>query len=738
MDDDDAAVQNETLQTAEGLNANSEFDNIDPMDTSPTLDKNENNSFKVDESDADADTAAGGSTTSMTGSGNEFDNTDTVLDENTSENMITDSSMNGNMDVPGLVSGAEEARQAIEMLRGDDVAGRVAAVQRLESIATVLGERRTREELVPFLTESVDDEDEVLFALADALGKLIPFVGGKQFAHVILQPLELLLTVEESTVRDKAIESTMAVADMMEQNQFRQQYAEMISRLATKEWFTARMSSCGLIASSLLRTSRETQDLFVQQFAALCRDDAPMVRRVAAQHLGTLLTNLIQGLGAEAISQGGVVESTVIPLYEELASNDQDSVRLQTAENCVAFGKAIGTLCSQSSESSNNNNIEDSNTLVKRILPLVIATIDDRSWRVRWTAASKFADVVAAFSDLSGAVDSLITAYEKLLQDPEAEVRTAATFNLAEVAHCKALVSATPSDSMDVVSSDDTTPQKQITVAERLVKRIASLTEDESEHVRAALATVATELAPIVGKDATIAQIVPPVLNLLRDSASEVRLNLISSLSSLNEVIGVDLLTQTLIGAIEDLAKDPKWRTRLSIIQHIPLLAKQMGKEFFSEKLSSLSVGWLGDPISTIRLAAANNLKELTLIFGAEWSTVYLVPSIVELRRHQSYLHRLTAVQACALLSTAMTSEVARTWLLPMVLEMASDNVPNIRFNVAKALETMAPVCGKNVSDEQIRPVLSLLAEDSDRDVRFFAVKSLEAIEKEFGTLKHS
>ena len=138
-----------------------------------------------------------------------------------------------------------------------------------------------------------------------------------------------------------------------------------------------------------------------------------MVRRVAAQHLGTLLTNLIQSIGAEAIAQGGVVESTVIPLYEELASNDQDSVRLQTAENCVAFGKAIGTLGSNASD-----NTEDSNTLVKRILPLVIATIDDRSWRVRWTAASKFADVVAAFSDLTGTVDSLITAYEKLLQDP--------------------------------------------------------------------------------------------------------------------------------------------------------------------------------------------------------------------------------------------------------------------------------------------------------------------------------
>lgn len=52
-----------------------------------------------------------------------------------------------------------------------------------------------QQELVPFLTESVDDEDEVLVALAIALGKLIPFVGGKQYAYVILQPLELLLTV---------------------------------------------------------------------------------------------------------------------------------------------------------------------------------------------------------------------------------------------------------------------------------------------------------------------------------------------------------------------------------------------------------------------------------------------------------------------------------------------------------------------------------------------------------------
>jgi hypothetical protein len=43
------------------------------------------------------------------------------------------------------LSEGEEARQAIDMLRGDDVSARVAAASRLESVASVLGQERTRE-----------------------------------------------------------------------------------------------------------------------------------------------------------------------------------------------------------------------------------------------------------------------------------------------------------------------------------------------------------------------------------------------------------------------------------------------------------------------------------------------------------------------------------------------------------------------------------------------------------------
>jgi serine/threonine-protein phosphatase 2A regulatory subunit A len=191
----------------------------------------------------------------------------------------------------------------------------------------------------------------------------------------------------------------------------------MVSRLATNEWFTARISSAALIATAYTRLKEEDQKEFLSNYCSLCRDDTPMVRRVASQYLGQMLETVIQVSGRTCLQKYGTVTTLFIPLYEELASNDQpDSVRLQTTGNCVAFGRGIGQVIQDGTYQ------ESEIALVNRVLPLIVATIDDRSWRVRWTAASKFAQVICAFDPVPNAMDSLVPAYEKLLQDPEAEV----------------------------------------------------------------------------------------------------------------------------------------------------------------------------------------------------------------------------------------------------------------------------------------------------------------------------
>jgi hypothetical protein len=130
-----------------------------------------------------------------------------------------------------------------------------------------------------------------------------------------------------------------------------------------------------------------------------------------------MLETVIQVSGRTCLQENGTVTTLFIPLYEELASSDQpDAVRLQTTENCVSFGRGIGEVIQDGAYRVSEI------ALVNRVLPLIVATIDDRSWRVRWTAASKFALVICAYDPIPHAMDSLVPAYEKLLQDPEAEV----------------------------------------------------------------------------------------------------------------------------------------------------------------------------------------------------------------------------------------------------------------------------------------------------------------------------
>ena len=49
----------------------------------------------------------------------------------------------------------------IDELRNDDVQNRLNSIKKLSTISLALGEERTRSELIPFLTDTIYDEDEV-------------------------------------------------------------------------------------------------------------------------------------------------------------------------------------------------------------------------------------------------------------------------------------------------------------------------------------------------------------------------------------------------------------------------------------------------------------------------------------------------------------------------------------------------------------------------------------------------
>ncbi|KAK5988858.1 Protein phosphatase PP2A regulatory subunit A [Cladobotryum mycophilum] len=565
----------------------------------------------------------------------------------------------------------------IDELKHDDVLLRLNAIHRLSTIALALGAERTRDELIPFLDESVEDEDEVLVALSEELGGFIEYVGGPAWGH--------------------AVESLNKICEQLAPQQVEEFFIPLTIRLAKADWFTSKVSGCGLFTAPYKKVSPPVQEQLRQQFSLLVHDETPMVRRQAASNLSKFVKEM----------PAAIVIDEMIPLFQHLVQDDQDSVRLLTVEVLISIAEGVPK------EQQSSHGV---------LLTSLRNLIEDKSWRVRYMIADRFEKIAKAVDEEVVSRD-LVPAFVKLLKDNEAEVRTAIA---GQIPGFCALVDR------DVLLND-------------IMSTIEDLVSDTSQHVRAALGTQISGLAPILGKQETIDHLLPMFLQMLKDEFPEVRLHIISKLELVNQVIGIDLLSQSLLPAIVHLAEDKQWRVRLAIIEYIPLLASQLGVKFFDEKLSNLCMGWLGDTVFSIREAATHNLKKLTEVFGVEWASEAIIPKVMAMGNHPNYLYRMTTCFAISTLASVVSIEVIAKSILPMLDKMVEDDIPNIRFNVAKTYSVLihalqrlpdegtlytleqqgspaaASPRGTELIQQRVVPNLSKLQKDDDVDVRYFA-----------------
>ena len=618
--------------------------------------------------------------------------------------------------------------QLIDDLRSPDLPTRLHAFHSLPLISTALGPLRTREELIPYLNEFIDDDDEVLLVLATQLALLIDGIGGTPFAHALLLPLEHLAATEEAAVRDKAVASITRLIDVMQDVQLEHYILPLIKKLTFAEWFTSRISAAALYPHVYAKAAEKHRKDLRAGFIKLCTDDTPMVRRAAVSHLGSLC----------AVVDYASVKAELFPVFQRLSKDEQDSVRLLTINSAVHIAKVF--------KAADN---------VVKMLPVLFFLCEDKSWRVRYMVADKFCELSTAMGGQEVKSDELVDKYVRLLQDEEAEVRTAAAQRVGEVSK---LVGAGQSIKK-LLSPPGRSP-------------LQALVKDSSQYVRAALASTMMSMTSVLKKKDTIELVVPLFLTLLKDSNSEVRLNLISRLDSINDVMNVEQLSASLLPAIMELAADPKWRVRLQIIDHVPSLARQLGHEFFDAKLSELCMNWLGDSVYSIREAATGNLTKLVHVYGVDWAKANIVPKVVALGAHRSYLYRLTAVFAMGDMAAILGSGVVVRQFVPVLAQLAVDPVPNVRFNTVKVIMQLAQSgrlglgggaggggggggeekeekagvsmgatamsdvgsaseVEKKEAVAKLLPIVTNLQQDNDNDVKYYAALAIPALQAE-------
>lgn len=360
----------------------------------------------------------------------------------------------------------------IDQLKHDDPQARIRASRSLVAIARALGAERTRNELIPFLTESLDDEDEVLQVLAEQLKELLPLMGGLEYAYLLLRPLETLIMVEEGAVREPALVSMEAVLNSMTNDQLTEQYVPLLNRLATNDWFTSRMSSAALFHIAYKKLADPMKQKCRSLFLKLCSDETPMVRRTGAMNYGNMAK----------LAKPHELQAEFLAPLAALADDEQDSVRIQVIPMCISLAEILPL-----------------ESKMSQVLPVLLNLASDRSWRVRWALASRIHEVCGALGQQISN-NSLSSAYEALLNDTEAEVRSAAAVTMVLV--CGTL--------------------RKDVIINQILPAASRLAGDASEHVRASLALVINGMASIIGQEGCVEHVLPVLLLLLRDEVSDV------------------------------------------------------------------------------------------------------------------------------------------------------------------------------------------------------------------------
>ena len=603
----------------------------------------------------------------------------------------------------------------IDELKHDDVANRVAAMQKLDAIAIALGPERALQELVPFLNDVVqDDEEEVFAVMAEKLGSFVPLVGGHAHSEPVVRVLALLALMEEPIVRDNAVESLNHISTELTDEEANGLFLEMVRDLAHGDWFLKKVSLCGLFKAVVARVDASTRRDLLMLYYTLVLDDSPMVRRSAAKHLPEIIGKLTDA-GAPGVGDSDL--EVILKMFHHLITDAQDSVKLLSVDVLLAILRYFHSV---------NDHSHNADCLVS-----ALKLVKDDSWRVRYAAADQFAAIARSLAHSLEDVQKLTEPFIGLMRDNEGEVRRAVARQLPEF--------CTLIKDLDLVEK-------------KIIPVVGQLAQDAHENVRAAVAASVTGLCPLLAEQAAIDTLLPIFLNMLKDEFPDVRLNIILNLSVVNETIGIALLLTSLLPAITELAQDNKWRVRLAIIEYIPKLAHQLGEPFFNNELLTLCMSWLWDPVYAVREAAVNNLHDLTVIFGSSWAEQHIVSRLLSIKDEQlpdadadlaehvdfsNFIIRITCLFVVSKLTPVLDQSVIVSKILPFVSHLTADPVPNIRFNVAKSYLVIVEALAKNpdadvskLIDDEIVRHLNVLQGDADVDVRYYANSSLDSIKE--------
>lgn len=575
-------------------------------------------------------------------------------------------------------------------IRSDDLAHRIECISHLDVIAHAMGKANALSILVPLISECVkgvfcSDDDEVLLSFAKYIPIIVPHLPADSGVAAVVPILESLASQDETVIREAAVLSLGKLAQENASVCLQFCYPALL-RLIKAEWFSPRLSACGLAHHIYPHVNEESRTQIRSLFVSCANDETPMVKRAAAAHLHSLV---------EVVEKKFVIDE-LVPIYQNLAVDEaQETVRSSSVPTTVS-------LCRIFDESEARQHLRD--TMAELAM--------DKSWRVRLAVAKIYGQLCKSIgkdATRSHMLEPLIL----LMRDQEPDVRKAAVLALEDTA---GLITVSDFESL-------------------VVPLFPVISKDPVQQVRSALSSCIGPLAKILGKEFTATHLLPLLMDSVKDEHPTIRYNATGNVGSICQVLaageGSEATTTQLVTLLHTLSQDSNWRTRLAVLEQVPTLCSLFGQELFESKLESLFLSFFGDSVHAVRAALTAGIGKLVEQLGEEWTVNHFANKVLVLYSEtNSYSSRVALLQTLPKLASVMTNpEDVKRLIIPILEKGCKDVVPNVRFvacSVARDLVKSTSV--SLATNEGLKPSLEPLVNDQDIDVRYFAHRAIETV----------
>lgn len=185
------------------------------------------------------------------------------------------------------------AQEIIDGMQSPDCKIRLRYIKELRVLCEIIGNERTKNELIEFLYNLIEDDSEVLIEISKNFKFLISFIGNVNNCNYICYLLLNFLIAYEKDIHLNAYEAFKIYINKCDPLTLTEIIYPKILELAKNDGDNYRIGICKIIPMIIEKSIKEGQSTFVKTFIYLfleaCQDESILVKKSSCDKFGEFI-----------------------------------------------------------------------------------------------------------------------------------------------------------------------------------------------------------------------------------------------------------------------------------------------------------------------------------------------------------------------------------------------------------------------------------------------------------------